>query len=230
MARFGGGRAALAGARGRRATFPGVPGSQDELFEDVFESTGTFADFIAENNEAFTDVDLGRLDPSTSLTTLDTAEAGFLDIASGTDPVIEAQRRRALGENAENFARRGTGGSSAAANQALRVGGRFDEQQLSNRNAGLAGLLQTSGQRFGIEQGAAGFNNLATGQELGFLQQAFENAELEPALLLDLLNIASSGTEEDFDFFGDRRREEEARRNRPGSTFPDRSRFDETNE
>lgn len=194
--------------------FPTTPGSSQELFGDVFESTGNFADFVSENNQRFTDVDLARVDAGRSLGLLDTVESGFLEAASGRDPVIEAQRQRSLAESSESFARRGTGGSSAAANEAARMGGLFDERQVAGRNAALSQLSQVAGQRFGIQAGEAGFNNQATGQELDFLQQAFENAELEPALLLDILNVASSGEEDDFNFFPGQREEQADERRR----------------
>lgn len=79
----------------------------------------------------------------------------FGQFAQGFDPVLGAQRDRALNQSRQGLARRGLGGSSIGANEAARINQGFVEQGLARRDQQLgtqAGLL---GQQAGLAEGGA---------------------------------------------------------------------------
>jgi hypothetical protein len=76
----------------------------------------------------------------------------FGQFAQGEDPLLAAQRGRAMESVRGQMARQGLGGSSVAMNELGRVESGFDELGLSRRDAALqaqAGMLGGQGQMLG---------------------------------------------------------------------------------
>ncbi len=79
----------------------------------------------------------------------------FGGFAQGFDPVLDAQRDRALNLSRQQLARRGLEGSSIGANEAARINQGFVEQGLSQRRADLGAQAGLLGQQAGLAEGGA---------------------------------------------------------------------------
>jgi hypothetical protein len=161
----------------------------------AYDAIDEFSSFVDEQNEDF-------LDPNFQRIRFGKQERGDFNFARrnlrrrarGEDPLVEYQRQQALARSGEFFGRRGGGNTTAALNQGERISTDFDFRQLAGRDAAVSGIADLAERRFGIRRDVAGFNNQAESDRLGALQQAIENAAIDPALLIELLNVQSAGT------------------------------------
>ncbi len=79
----------------------------------------------------------------------------FGQLAEGFDPVLDAQRDRALNASRQGLARRGLAGSSISANESARINQGFVEQGLNQRRADLGAQAGLLGQQTGLSEQAA---------------------------------------------------------------------------
>ena len=98
----------------------------------------------------------------------------FGGFAQGIDPVLSAQRDRALNLSRQQLARRGLGGSSIAANEGARINQGFVEQGLAQRRGDLGAQAGLLGQQAGLAE--QGLNLELALPAISTAQTAAENA------------------------------------------------------
>lgn len=99
----------------------------------------------------------------------------FGRFAQGEDPVLAAQRTRAMEGVRGQLARRGLGGSSVATNELARINQGFNEQILGRRDVNLQ-------QQAGALQGTAGLLGAQTGMTGEFAQNLLADPTLRIAM------------------------------------------------